>query len=82
MLKHLRHVVVRMGAAAGIGMAEMCELLLSDTSTFYTAFHLSRGDEEAQMTPWSQLPQLGRVRELKFLTAIKVPAHPLPAHRS
>lgn len=53
-------------------MAEMCELLFSDTSKFLAEFHASRGDEEASQTPWSQLPQLGRVRELKFITAIKV----------
>ncbi len=53
-------------------MQEMCRRFLSDDSTFYTDFHTARGDEQAIISPWRNHQPLGRVRELQFVTMLKV----------
>ena len=57
---------------AGITMSELCTRFLSDESSFYVDFHHAKGDEQATISRWRTHRPLGRVRELQFITALKV----------
>jgi hypothetical protein len=57
---------------AGITMQELCSRFLSDDSSFYVDFHHAKGDEQATISRWRTHRPLGRVRELQFITALKV----------
>lgn len=50
----------------------MCQMLFSDESTFFEDTFTERGDKKVKKTVWKQLPQLGRVREMEFLSQIEV----------
>lgn len=50
----------------------MCQVLFSDQSTFFEDLLAERGDKQVKKTVWKQLPQLGRVREMEFLSQIEV----------
>lgn len=53
-------------------MQELCSRFLSDESSFYVDFHHAKGDEQATISRWRTHRPLGRVRELQFITALKV----------
>ena len=59
-------------------MAELCTRFLSDESSFYVDFHHAKGDEQASISRWRTHQPLGRVRELQFITALKVRSKPVP----
>ncbi len=58
----------------------MCKRFLSDASPFYVDFHTARGDEQAHISTWRTHHPLGRVRELQFVTPLKVIAGPSSHH--
>jgi hypothetical protein len=51
-----------------------CEIVLGDDGAFLLRYHEVRGDREICITPWHAHPDIGEVRDVKFLTNTKVGA--------
>jgi len=47
-------------------------LFLSAQAVFWQEFHESRGDKQIQLSTWSRHTALAHVRELQFVSPIKV----------
>ena len=49
-----------------------CQTYMADGVPFFIDFHLAKGDEQVQLSPWRNHHNMGRVRELQFITQLKV----------
>lgn len=72
MYQHLAVTQPPSSCCAGITMQELCTRFMSDESSFYVDFHHARGDEQCSISRWRTHHPLGRVRELQFITTLKV----------
>ena len=53
-------------------MRSYCQTFMADGVPFFIDFHLAKGDEQVQLSPWRNHHNMGRVRELQFVTQLKV----------
>ena len=53
-------------------MRSFCQTFMADGVPFFIDFHLAKGDEQVQLSPWRNHHNMGRVRELQFVTQLKV----------
>jgi hypothetical protein len=56
---------------AGVDVRGYCQTFMADGVPFFIDFHLAKGDEQVQLSPWRN-HNMGRVRELQFVTQLKV----------
>ena len=57
---------------AGVDVRGFCQTFFADGVPFFIDFHLAKGDEQVQLSPWRNHHNMGRVRELQFITQLKV----------
>ena len=53
-------------------MRSFCQTYMADGVPFFIDFHTAKGDEQVQLSPWRNHHNMGRVRELQFVTQLKV----------
>ncbi len=63
---------------AGVDVRSFCQTYMADGVPFFVDFHTAKGDEQVQLSPWRNHHNMGRVRELQFVTQLKV-RPPAPA---
>jgi hypothetical protein len=52
------------------------KIFFSDDSTFTQVYHAARGDKDLVVKKWSNSPQFGNIRDVMFLSPVKVPLGP------
>eukprot|EP00884_Botryococcus_braunii_P008439 jgi/Botrbrau1/17597/Bobra.0166s0036.1 len=69
-----------MSAQLDVSVRDFYERFLADQSKFFLTFHEKRNDKKVQLSDWRQHHNMGRVRELQFVSQVKAKLGPPQAH--